>query len=345
MKSILLHFSLLICVSQVALAQFHPILLTGHCETVKSVFTKVHVINNLEEEQLLGFVQKGAFNKRQEIRYDGKGSVADAVAKFFISTEPSGLDKRPQELVLVLNELFMSETTGDFSETGRLKLSLRLFSERHGKYSELFALDSIYTYKGLDVTKKLLGALNEELCVIVKKAMTAQQDLKTGTVQYSMEDLYKLDSLEKLTIPFYLTEAPAMGIYKDYKSLKSNNPDSSKIVVDASDLRKIKVFKIYKNGRKIKLESEGMYAVSDGKNLYKATAKNFYEIRKEGMDFYYDRPASIAESNSGGVLAAGAAFGLMGSLIMSGASGNRVNWYKFKINYRRGNSIPISVVE
>jgi len=32
-------------------------------------------------------------------------------------------------------------------------------------------------------------------------------------------------------------------------------------------------------------------------------------------------------------------------LIMSGASGNRVNWYKFKINYRRGNSIPISVVE
>jgi len=344
MKSIFLHFSLLICVSQTALAQFHPILLTGHCETVKSVFTKVHVINNLEDEQLLGFVQKGAFNKRQEIRYDGKGSIADAVAKFFISTEPSSLE-RPQELVLVLNELFMSETTGDFSETGRLKLSLRLFSELHGKYSELFALDSIYTYKGLDVTKKLLGSMNEELCVIVNKAVIAQRDLNTGTVQYSMEELYKLDSLEKLTIPFYSTSTPAMGIYKDYKSLKLNTPDSSKIVVDASDLRKIKVFKIYKKGRKIKLESEGMYAVSDGKNLYKATAKNFYEIRKEGMDFYYDRPASIAESNSAGVLAAGAAFGLMGSLIMSGASGNRVNWYKFKINYRRGNSIPISVVE
>ena len=334
---------ILLTLTHTTFSQTHSLLLKPECENLKSPFTKVQVISNLQDGQPLGFIQKGAFNKRQEIIYEG--SLSSDITKFFTSNQSSTAGEK--QLIVVLNQLFMSETTGDFSETGRLKISLRLFSNLGAEaYSEILNVDSIYTFKGMDVTKRLLNSVNEQFCQIGKAAIT--EGLKSHENQriFSLDQLSQLDSLEKLDIPMYTVNTPKMGIYKDFKHLKLNTPDdSSQIIVDAENPSKVKVYKVYRvKNRKIMLEPEGIYAVSDGEKLYKATSKSYYRIKKRGADFYYDRPASITESNPAAIAGA-AAFGMMGALLMSGGSEGGAKWYRFKINHRKGNSVLIAEVE
>ena len=336
------HITLYILVSSgLSRAQEHYLELNPDCNSTQSPFTSTLVIDNLADNQLLGFVQKGAFNRIEKIHY--KGALPTTIGKFFTSNNSS---EKSHNLVVVLNELFLSETTKEFSESGRLKLALRLFTETDdGKYAELISIDSIYTVKGMDVTKKLLRSVSEQLCKISEQSKNTDLGGHENKKQYHLTDLYKLDSLDKLDIPLYASAELARGIYKDYKHLKMNTPDdNSEIFIDLKKPDKIKVYKVYKaNNRKIQLETEGIYAVSDGKRLYKATAKNFYEVKKIGNDFFYDRPAQLNESNVGAI-AGGAAFGVVGALIGSGISG-KASVYRYRINYRRGNSVPVEVVE
>jgi hypothetical protein len=87
-------------------------------------------------------------------------------------------------MVFILNELFMNENTRDIPENGKLKLSARLFLENEsGKYSEILAVDSIFTVKGFDVTKKLFRSVSEEFCYISKVAAESKLDDDKPTLQ------------------------------------------------------------------------------------------------------------------------------------------------------------------
>lgn len=59
-------------------------------------------------------------------------------------------------------------------------------------------------------------------------------------------------------------------------------------------------------------------------------------------DLIYDRPAAFFKTN--GAAAWGMAFGLTGALIASSLT-NPGSTYRFKINHRRGNSIPVALVD
>jgi len=325
-----------------AKAQQHYLELDPACAGTKSPFTKVQVIDNLSEKQLIGYVQKGVLNRVEKIYY--AGTLPVTLGKFFTWGSKSGTKEK--NLVVVLNELFLSENTHEFSETGRFRLSLRLFNQNdNGKFREILDVDSVFTVKGLDVTKRLLRSVNEQFCAIAQQAASVKPNELDNKEEHLLEDLYKLDSLDKLQIPLYTSNALARGIYKDYNHLKMNTPnDDSEIIIDAKKPDKVKIYKVYKaNNRKIQLKSEGIYAVCDGKRLYKATSRNFYEIQKLGSDFYYDRPAILSESNTGGIVGA-AAFGLMGGIVGSALSETQSKTYRFKINHRRGNAIPVAMV-
>jgi len=342
MKKVFLPFIIILISLHFSIAQDHLLELNPACADVQSPFTKVLVLDKLANKELLGFVQKGAFNKREQIRYEG--SLADTLGKYFTLNSSSAT--KPRTLVLLMNELFLSEITGGFSESGSLKLSLRLFAEKdNGSYSELFSIDSVYTVRGMDVTKKLLRSVNEQFCNIANKASSLKPDDYKSKIEYTLSDLNILDNLEKLSVPFYTAEHPPKGIYNNYNSLKVNTPnDACEIFVDTANAKKIKVYKVYKvKNRKFRLETEGIYAVSNGEKLYKATPYGFYEVKKDGTDFFYERPATISEANSGA--AVGAAFGLVGALVASGLSDNSPRFYRFKINYRYGNSIPVAVIQ
>lgn len=141
-------------------------------------------------------------------------------------------------------------------------------------------------------------------------------------------------------IPIYSAPNANSGIYTDYEHFKTNSPDHAIISIDTSDSNNIKVYKWDQGKRKkTKLDNKTVYAVSDGNILLKATTIGFYRLKKINHDFYFVGQTSFSNSNN--VAMWGAAFGLVGAAIAAEAERN-TQLFRFKINYRRGNSIPIS---
>jgi hypothetical protein len=302
------------------------------------------------ENQLLGYIQKGLNNRVKAIQFNGK--LADSLANFFVNKSPVA---GGQSLVFMLNELFMHEIDAG---RGRLKLSVRLFRETgEGKFVEFLAVDSVYSPHGMDVTKKLLRLVNEQFCEIARKAGEIKEVPDSTQRIYSLGELYKIDSLEKLDIPMYTAATPKSGIYKNYQHFKMNTPDiSTEMLIDTSKAKNIKVYRVFKvKNKKVKLETEGIYAVSDGNIILKATsAGEFYQLKKVDSDFYYERSGSFSgQGNSAAMMPfmyGGAVGGAIGAVIIIAADGSislgpPVQRYRFRINHRRGNSIPVAVIE
>jgi hypothetical protein len=95
--------------------------------------------------------------------------------------------------------------------------------------------------------------------------------------------------------------------------------------------------------------------VSDGNIILKATsAGEFYQLKKVDSDFYYERSGSFSgQGNSAAMMPfmyGGAVGGAIGVVIIIAADGSislgpPVQRYRFRINHRRGNSIPVAVIE
>ncbi|MEO6284936.1 MAG: hypothetical protein ABIN80_15480 [Dyadobacter sp.] len=313
-----------------------------NCKDSTSGFSNIEVIDNRDGQKLLGYIHKGIGNNSQQIVFNG--SIADTLAMFFKSKGGTIPNQKP--MVFILNELFMNENTREIPENGKLKLSARLFLENgSGKYSEILAVDSIYTVKGFDVTKRLLRSVSEEFCSISKMAAESISDQDKPT--FTRDELNDLDSLEISRIPIFSSQKPNSGIYKDYAHFAQNNPDiAAKIVIEKSKKGKVTAYRFYGTRKKgVPLETTDLYAISDGLTLYKATAAGFFEIKNVNQRLYYDRPGSFTDANSSAMW--GMYFGVAAAVITIplSASPNKHYLFRFKINHRRGNSIPIGTAE
>jgi len=313
-----------------------------NCKDTTTGFSNIEVIDNREGQKLLGYIHKGLGNNSKQIVFDG--NITDSLAMFFKGKNESVPNQKP--MVFILNELFMNENTRDIPENGKLKLSLRLFLENYsGKYSEILAVDSIFTVKGFDVTRKLFRSVSEEFCSISKAA--AERKVDDDKPTFTRDELNYLDSLEISRIPIFSNQIPNSGIFKDYAHFAQNNPDiAAKIVIEKSKKGKITAYRFYGNKKKgVPLETTGVYAISDGLTLYKATAAGFFEMKNINQRLYYDRPGSFTDANSGAMW--GMYFGVAAAVITIplSASSNKNYLFRFKVNHRRGNSIPIGVAE
>lgn len=313
--------------------------LNHDCKVVKSPYSSVYVIDNRKEGQLLGYIQKGAFNHTKEIVFDGQ--ITDSLSQFFTT---SSTVTQTNPLVIILNEMFLREISKEVSEIGRFKLSMRFFAQTtENQFTEFYTLDSTYSVRGMDVTKRLLNSPSEQFCLI-SEHIAGMKITKTSNQSYTLEELRHLDSLEKLTIPIYTTTQPRPGIYKDYSHFKMNTPDiQTDILIEQTKSNKIKVYRFYgAKKRKVALDTEGIYAVSDGNLLLKASSEGYYQIRKIGSDLIYDRPATFYKTYGGAPFVM--VFGVTGAVIASSLT-NSGSTYRFMINHRRGNSIPVAVVD
>ncbi len=305
---------------------------------VHSPFTSVIVIDKRESDQLLGFVQKGAFNKVTPIKFNG--NLCDSLSAFFTSDE-NGIPYR--SLVILFYELFLNEKTGGLSESGRMQLAMRLFSnDETGKFRELYTIDSVINVNAMDVTKKLLNSFSEQLGKIASHISENPVNFLPNAPGYFIDEFTQIDSLEKLRIPIYNTDQFKPGLYVDYDHFKRNEPDTSYITLDTTELN-VKVYQWdSKRKKKYRIDYATVYAACDGNTMVKATKVGFYIMNKIGFDFYFrgQTSFSIASNNNSGLAAATLAFGLIGYAIVSGMNKSE-SIFQYKINYRKGNSIPL----
>ena len=272
----------------------------SHCQTEYFEFDRsckvgwptgrqeIKCIDNRADRQILGFVHKGMGNKLTEVKY--QGSLPDSLSLFFQNVSVKN------DIVLMLNEFAIWEYKDQSGEYGRFKLSMRFFKKSDGdRYQEFMTHDSLYVFKSIDVTKKLLKGISTTFCVLIQSAQNQYPIAVENGEFYKMDELLNLDEIEKSKIPFYAIEVPKPGIYANYKELSQNSPSiPCEISIDDSDPDKLKIYRTNAKGKKVKVLNQDIYAVSDGSRFYKSLSMGFFQIVKEQNDFYYVRPQGYA---------------------------------------------------
>lgn len=320
-------------------AQDEYLQLTFPCKTGGPSFSKVHVIDARPANQTMGFVQVGAFNRIAEVKY--KGNFNDSLARYFLADSNSV--KSRGELVLILYELFLSEKTEYMSETGRLKLTMRLFAGNESeKFHEVISVDTVYTFDAFDATKKLLRSVSEWMCSISADLREGKTLSAENNPSYALKELQVLDSLEKLKLPVYTAAAVNAGIFYTYDQFKMNAPDTVPVFIDTTNPGNIKAYEWNKKRtKKSRLEYANVYAISDGHTTVKATTFGLYVLEKKNNDFYFTGQTSFTNMNNAAMW--GVMFGAIGAAIAENTVSSHL--FRFKINYLKGNSIPISRAE
>jgi hypothetical protein len=308
----------------------------------KQARSSIISIDRRTNPQLLGYMPIKRHSGLANVRF--KGALADSVGIFFAS-QSADQDK---ERVLILENFFLN--CG--SSPAKLILSLRLYSQTSkDTYAPVCSIDSIYQLSGDPFAR-----INELFCEISDLANNEIIKATPDTAFVSRAGLNHLDSLEKLNIPMYVASKPASGIYKDYEHFKMNQPDiGTDIFITVTQKGVVEVDRTHKGKkRKVKLSPMGIYAVSDGDRILKVTPSGeYFEIVKRGFDFYYDRPGYFYDDPnnfSSNYFPGGGRIGTTpsGDLAIRIGGPKQINTspvYQFKINYRKGYSVPVNIIK
>jgi hypothetical protein len=304
------------------------------CKPAKGGFDNVKVIDKRLNNQLLGVVLVGGFDKTKELKFEG--SLTDSIAQFFNRADTT--KSTGHNLTIMLYELFASEKTEGIGSLGRIKFSFRFFVDNNdGMYRELALVDTVYIFNAMDATKKLIRSVSEHMCELAEYVSALELPSKEK-LAYSYGQFEVLDSLEKLQIPIYNTTKYKRGLFSDYEHFKNNDPDGTLIAIDTTDLDRVKVYEVDTvKGKRTHITHWKFYAASDGVTLVKATTKGIYLLKKIDSDFYYDGETAFYSKVGGEGVAMALMFGMAGAL----ATPSRTSAFHLRINYFSGHSIPI----
>jgi hypothetical protein len=300
-------------------------------------------IDRRSNTQLLGYLPVKGHSGLAGIQF--RGALADSIGNFFSNQSTS----YSRSGVLILENFFLNGA----SNPAKLILSMRFYSETsEGKYIPICVIDTIYRLHARDP----FAQISEQFCEISKQVRAKVTKPTRDLALVSRNDLNHLDSLEKLNIPMYVADKPASGIYKDYAHFKMNNPDiNTEIFITVSKKGMIEVDRTYKDkNKKVKLDPADVYAVSDGNRILKVTSSGeYFEMFKHGFDFYYDRPGYFHDEPDNFppyYFPGGGRIGItqLGDLAIRIGGSKQINVapvYRFKINYKKGNSVPDSLIK
>ncbi|HLK29871.1 MAG TPA: hypothetical protein VKT28_14930 [Puia sp.] len=232
------------------------------------------------------------------------------------------------ELLFQLNQFNFVETSG----TRYCYLLACLYTKENSGYKKLSILDTTIIIPVSDVGKAIQKQGNEIIASFISKAisLTAQ-----GISGYSINEISKMDSIEKNQIPVYATEKFTDGIYLNYESFKNQKPDLQGMIETKKDGSISSIHIIDSTGKKVKAKSKNMYAVINNGKIFIATQFGYYLLEKINNNFIFTGEINIAASN-GDVNAAQFGFGITGALLAKG--GNRET-FMIMLDYINGHFI------
>lgn len=295
-----------------------------------SLYNSITFIDSRRDTSTLGIIQTGAFNRQALVVAKGGlgNQVKNIVALFTDSTATKN------ELLLQLRMYNLAEVTSGFSEKGYFKLYAHLFAKADNGYSKVADIDTLVKLSsGMDVSNALLQTSSNVFSDFIANNLTSKP-LSSAT--YSYNYILKIDSVEKSRLKIYTTDTYTDGVYYRYSSFSDQIPDGE-IVVEGDSLRGDNV-KIYDAKRKLKkLPLANAYAIVYKGKPYLSNLFGFSPMYKRNNDLFFNGRISIyRNASSGGVIAAGALFGLVGALAVSAAGSSDIYDGEIKIDYLTG---------
>jgi hypothetical protein len=295
-----------------------------------SLYSHIRLLDIRTDTTDYGVIQKGAFNRKERVITETAFSVqfAAVVDSLVDDSAASG------ELLLVLRQLRFAEVTGGLSERGYFHFRGSLFANENNRYKPVAELDTVVFVSALDVTKKLLRTGSENLTGFIQNNLT----VIPANESFTIEQLWRIDSIEKSHLPLYTTPVFKDGAYRNFTSLVSQTPDNENIKIDFNKKGSYESIQLKNKKNKYEeIELSKWFALVYNGKLCVVSDYGIHPLEKRDNDFYFIGkswvPATSAE-----VFTSGLFFGLIGALAASGGS---TDFFELKLDHLSGGFIPV----
>ncbi|MEM1119909.1 MAG: hypothetical protein AAGJ18_05635 [Bacteroidota bacterium] len=248
------------------------------------------VVDARPNQETIGFVQKGLGNRRVDAQFSEPLEVH--LQKAFDQMVPMQDGQLP--VVAKIHNLYISETTTAWKETGIAEVAIEFLSEDLSKSYGFF--QATEQKNGADVTKKhdkrIIAAITN--CLISLAA-------KWGTETTPMQELSSIDFTPDRVIQ--------PGIYLTFSDFLLNQPIATTDFTIEEVAKKVTLYKIRDTQTQKKLKD--VYGVHDGQDFYLNAAQysyatHFTKAQFQGRYVYFEDRVS----DTGAAIA----FGLIGAL-------------------------------
>lgn len=304
----------------------------------KSYYKTIQLIDKREDTTSLGIVQQGLLNAKAKVV--PTSSISSQFQSILNSI--NGDDTEDGTMVLYLKQLYFAEVTAKLSEHGYCYFQGFLFSKNNdGTYSLMDQTDRVIDIKATDVTKQTLEKGSEMLADFISKNASKKPEVIN---HYTLEQINNFDDVARQSISFYNSPQLKDGVYKDYNSLKNQQPekpiDNVKFYGNSP-----KIVRIYEmeDGKEKEIKKDGIYAIvyKGEPYIYLSIENLFTKATKRDNDYYFIGKIR-SNPNAGSMMITSAAFfGAIGVLIMS----NPAYPFEMKIDYFNGGFVPIKEIQ
>ncbi|MCE3077260.1 hypothetical protein [Chryseobacterium gwangjuense] len=303
----------------------------------KSYYKTITVIDNRIDTTSIGIVQQGALNAKARV------VPTSPLSNQFqnVLNSINGENAENGSLVLYLKQLYFAEVSKAFTEFGYCYFQGFLFAKNeNGTYSLLEKTDTVVDHKDSDVTKDILRKGSEMLGQFISKNASRKPET---TEQYSFDQIKKFDDIDKQSISLFNSSQLKDGVYKDYASLKNQQPQQE--ITNAKFYGNMpKIVRIYEtaDGKEKEIKKDDIYAIvyKGEPYIYLPIENLFTKAEKRDNDYYFVGKLRSGGPNTGN-LSIGMFFGAVGVLLAS----NPAYPFEQKIDYLNGAFIPIKEIQ
>jgi len=262
-------------------------------------FTVEKVIDGRQFKNNIGTVQKGAFNRK--VLADFETSLSEEFLNYFDVICPKQDDK--PKIAIRINDLYISELTRAFSETGFASIVIDVIEFKNGESYIVGSYNAYTESNGMDVTNKH----DERIKSVIQQCLN-------DYIKTSKEDKLNIIYDESLVTTLKKVDGvPEKGVYLSYSDVLQKRP----VAIEDFEISN-KSDKYYLLNKSSNSKEMNYYGFSDGQffyiNVSKYSNSNYYGKAEIIGDKYYLENVVYNPNN---MAAMTVMFGLVGALIAS----------------------------
>lgn len=293
-----------------------------------SLYKTIECIDSRYDTTFVGIIQLGAFNKKAKVI----PKIPLSVQLQNVLNSLTDTSSKDGELLFQLRQFNFAELTGVTSEKGYCYLRADLYTKGSAGYQKISSIDTVIFIKAIDVTRSLFRRASKTITNFIAGNLLQES---SDSNYYSLNEVIKMDSIEKRKIKVYNTLKYTDGLYLTYQSFKDQVPDKQ-IIVEMENNKVVSMNILNKKGKEVLLKTKDAYAIVVEGKPFISTDYGFYLMKKIDDDFKFVGRAQT-NARAGDVIAASFFFGVMGGVIATNASAV----FEMKIDHVSGGLIRL----
>lgn len=245
-----------------------------------SLYDHIKYIDSREDTTKMGIVRVGTLNKEAIVTTEG----SFAIQLNNVLSKINGAYVQQNELVFQLRRLKFVEKADEGKEHGYCFFRANLFADNGSNYNLISSIDTFIVVEASDVTKLIFEEANNAIVNFIKNSLSNKNNTSSSL---SLNEIMKIDSIEKLKIKVYNVSDYTDGIYKTFESFKAQIPDFALFSITFEDGEITELKAKNAKGKISKVKSDNVYAIVNKGNPYVSAQFGYYPLVKNNNDFYF----------------------------------------------------------